>query len=60
LLARNPSIRRVASQDAARSLTPHLTPGVAAADFFDNRSDFRTNPGAHPTDGFFAAILEKA
>jgi 16S rRNA (cytosine967-C5)-methyltransferase len=53
------SLRRVALREAARELAANLAPGVEAADFFDDDGHFRTFPGEQPTDGFFAAILEK-
>jgi 16S rRNA (cytosine967-C5)-methyltransferase len=54
-----PNLRRVGAAEAVRALTGHLLPGVAASDLFDDRGHFRTFPGMQPTDGFFAAILEK-
>jgi 16S rRNA (cytosine967-C5)-methyltransferase len=48
--------------DAAKSadiLAPQLAQGVEPASLFDSSGFFRTVPGEHPTDGFFAAILEK-
>ncbi|MGA8223652.1 MAG: 16S rRNA (cytosine(967)-C(5))-methyltransferase RsmB [Candidatus Acidiferrales bacterium] len=53
------SLRRVALREAARELDAQLAAGVEAVDFFDDDGNFRTFPGEQPTDGFFAAILEK-
>lgn len=41
------------------ALATHLTDGIAATSLFDCDGFFRTKPGAHPTDGFFAAVLER-
>jgi 16S rRNA (cytosine967-C5)-methyltransferase len=54
-----PSIRRVSAAKAAHALAPHLAPGVEAEKLFDAVGYFRTSPAGYPTDGFFAAILEK-
>jgi 16S rRNA (cytosine967-C5)-methyltransferase len=54
------SLRRVKMGDVARELVTHLAPGVGAGDLIDDHGCFRTFPGAHGSDGFFAAILEKA
>lgn len=40
-------------------LSPNLAPGVVPTSLFDSNGFFRTVPGVQPTDGFFAAILEK-
>jgi 16S rRNA (cytosine967-C5)-methyltransferase len=53
------SLRRAGAAEAARALTGHLVPGVESSELFDDHGYFRTFPGRHPTDGFFAAILEK-
>jgi 16S rRNA (cytosine967-C5)-methyltransferase len=42
----------------AHEIAPHLTPGVDAASLFDASGYFYTIPGTHPTDNFFAAVLE--
>jgi 16S rRNA (cytosine967-C5)-methyltransferase len=52
-------IRRVPADSVARVLGPCLAPGADASGLFDDRAQFRTLPGEHGTDGFFAAILEK-
>jgi 16S rRNA (cytosine967-C5)-methyltransferase len=52
-------LRRVPAVDAIQSLKSHLAPGVDASALFDDSSQFRTFPGEHGTDGFFAAILER-
>ncbi len=41
------------------ALRRYLAPNVDAASLFDSDGFFRTIPGEQPTDGFFAAILEK-
>ena len=52
-------LRRVISDSAANALKNHLIPGLDASELFDADSQFRTVPGEHATDGFFAAILER-
>lgn len=52
-------IRRISPGEAISALKPHLAEGVDAAQLFDEDGQFRTFPGEHGTDGFFAAILEK-
>jgi 16S rRNA (cytosine967-C5)-methyltransferase len=59
VLERIPSIRQVSPDVAARNLAPHLAPGVHPENFFGRDGYFRTLPGEQPTDGFFAAVLEK-
>ena len=54
------SVKPVARQEIARSLAPHLVPGLDPQPLIDARGQFRTSPATHRTDGFFAAILEKA
>jgi 16S rRNA (cytosine967-C5)-methyltransferase len=54
-----PSIRRVSADKATRALAPHLASGVNAEKLFDAAGYFRTSPADNPTDGFFAALLEK-
>lgn len=54
-----PSIALISTRKSIATLAPHITHEVAAASFFDSDGFFRTIPGEHPTDGFFAAILEK-
>ena len=51
--------RRASASDAVRALKPHLVPTVDASEFFDAEAQFRTVPGQHSADGFFAAILER-
>jgi 16S rRNA (cytosine967-C5)-methyltransferase len=58
-LDRNHAIRRLNKTEAARSIAPHLVPGLEAASFFDRSAQFRTIPGEYHTDGFFATMLEK-
>ena len=45
------------ASDSASILAPHLAPGLDPLSFFDSSGFFRTLPGTHPSDGFFAAIL---
>jgi 16S rRNA (cytosine967-C5)-methyltransferase len=54
-----PSIHRVSDDKAAHTLAPHLAPRVKAEKLFDAAGHFRTSPADNPTDGFFAALLEK-
>jgi 16S rRNA (cytosine967-C5)-methyltransferase len=54
------TIRAVGAAEAARTLAPHLAPHVAASESFAADGFFRTAPSADATDGFFAALLEKA
>jgi 16S rRNA (cytosine967-C5)-methyltransferase len=51
--------RRMKPGAAQRTLEPHLAAGVNASTLFDDAGQFRTVPGTHATDGFFAAGLEK-
>jgi 16S rRNA (cytosine967-C5)-methyltransferase len=57
VLARDRTLRRVPTSEAARSLAPHLAEGAAPAKFFDDDGQFRTAPDEISTDGFFAGIL---
>jgi 16S rRNA (cytosine967-C5)-methyltransferase len=41
------------------ALTTHLAPGVDSESLVDSSGFFRTLPGVHSTDGFFAAVLER-
>jgi len=54
-----PSIRRISAEKAVHTLAPHLARGVKAEKLFDAAGNFRTSPADYPTDGFFAALLEK-
>ncbi len=54
-----PSIRRAPPSDTARALAAHLATGVSASELLDDVGQFRTFPGQHNTDGFFAAPLVK-
>ncbi len=56
VLACNADVRLVSNAEA---LGRHLVAGVSAASFFDAEGFFRTLPGEHRTDGFFAAVLER-
>jgi len=60
VLCEFPQMQRVLASEAAKVIAPHLAPGVSASDLFDENGQFRTFPGAGQTDGFFAAILQKA
>jgi 16S rRNA (cytosine967-C5)-methyltransferase len=52
-----PSIRRATPSETARTLAAHLAPGISASALLDDAGQFRTFPGQHHTDGFFAAPL---
>jgi 16S rRNA (cytosine967-C5)-methyltransferase len=52
-------IRGVAVRGIAELLSMHLASGVNARLLLEAAGYFRTIPGIHPTDGFFAAALEK-
>jgi 16S rRNA (cytosine967-C5)-methyltransferase len=52
-------VQRVAGSEIAPLLSVHLASGVTAGSLLDASGYFRTIPGIHPTDGFFAATLEK-
>ena len=54
-LAAHPGVRIVSGQAA---LAPHLLQPESAGALFDARGVFRTLPGVHGTDGFFAAAFE--
>jgi 16S rRNA (cytosine967-C5)-methyltransferase len=60
ILENLPSIRRLPSSEAARTLEPSVSPGTDSSTLFTPDGDFRTLPPAHHADGFFAALLEKA
>jgi len=53
------SIRRISADKAAHALSHHLASGAKAEKLFDAAGYFRTSPSDYPTDGFFAALLEK-
>ena len=55
-----PSVRHVPASEAARSIESQLMPGVDSSTLFAADGYFRTSPSTHRTDGFFAALLEKA
>jgi 16S rRNA (cytosine967-C5)-methyltransferase len=59
VLRKFPDVSRVPASEAARSISPHLAPGVDAKNLFDDAGQFHTTPGTYQTDGFFAALLEK-
>jgi 16S rRNA (cytosine967-C5)-methyltransferase len=58
VLANASFIKPVARDEIAKSLTPHLIPGINPQNLFDASGQFRTSPGTQHTDGFFAAVLE--
>lgn len=58
-LRRFPNVCRVSANEAASSISTHLTPGVDAKNLFDDAGQFHTMPGVYQTDGFFAVLLEK-
>jgi 16S rRNA (cytosine967-C5)-methyltransferase len=58
-LRATPSIPISPAAELPTRLARHLAPGVDPASLFDASGYFRTFPGVHPTDGFFAAILQK-
>jgi 16S rRNA (cytosine967-C5)-methyltransferase len=60
VLGGEPSCHRLSPDAVSRHLAPHLSPGVEPSSLFDSAGYFRTTPGTQPTDGFFAAILEKS
>jgi 16S rRNA (cytosine967-C5)-methyltransferase len=53
------AIRQVSAGDTAQVLRPYLAPAVDDSRLFDESAQFRTLPGEHGTDAFFAAILER-
>lgn len=59
VLTSAPSIKPVARDEIAKSIAPHLAPGLDAQTLIDANGQFRTSPAAQRTDGFFAAVLEK-
>jgi 16S rRNA (cytosine967-C5)-methyltransferase len=59
VLRDTPSLRRAPADEAAAALAPHLAAGIQPAALFDDRGEFRTFPGTHPADGFYAATLVK-
>jgi 16S rRNA (cytosine967-C5)-methyltransferase len=54
-----PGVHMVPTAEIATLLAPHLAQGVDVASLFDRSGYFRTFPGEQPTDGFFAAVLQK-
>jgi len=59
-LASAPAIKQVARDEVAKLLAPHLVTGLDARNLSDANGQFRTSPAVQRTDGFFAAVLEKA
>jgi len=55
VLRNTPKIRRIPPAEIASALAPHL---AGEADLLGADGCFRTSPGRHNTDGFFAAVLE--
>ncbi|MGH9815418.1 MAG: 16S rRNA (cytosine(967)-C(5))-methyltransferase RsmB [Candidatus Acidiferrales bacterium] len=58
VLSQHPELSLVCG--AAEVLAPHLRLGAEATDLFDAHGYFRTWPHRHGTDGFFAAVLQRA
>src|SRR5262249_15811640 len=54
------SIRRVAAKVLAQRLQPYLANESGAEALFIRDGYFRTSPSEQGTDGFFAAVLERA
>jgi 16S rRNA (cytosine967-C5)-methyltransferase len=59
VLKDSPPLRKVALTDAASTLAPHLAANLTTTELFAADGFFRTFPAARPTDGFFAALLER-
>jgi 16S rRNA (cytosine967-C5)-methyltransferase len=59
MMSGRPGVRVVPASEIAGSLAPRLAEGVNGELLFDASGYFRTFPGEQPTDGFFAAVLEK-
>lgn len=57
VLAGNTTLR---CGSAAPALLPYLATDADAQRLFDHEGNFRTFPPEHGTDGFFAAVLERA
>jgi 16S rRNA (cytosine967-C5)-methyltransferase len=55
VLRRVSGVKRVGARELAGALGDELMPGVAVESLFDSEGQFHTLPGAHNTDGFFAA-----
>ncbi|HXZ11518.1 MAG TPA: 16S rRNA (cytosine(967)-C(5))-methyltransferase RsmB [Candidatus Sulfotelmatobacter sp.] len=53
------NVRRVSQDTVRRALEPHLALGIEARALLDSLGQFRTFPGEHRSDGFFAALLHK-
>jgi 16S rRNA C967 or C1407 C5-methylase (RsmB/RsmF family) len=53
-------VSRVIRARAADSLRDRIAEGVDAHSLFGSAGYFRTSPHVHHTDGFFAAIIERA
>lgn len=58
VLSQHPGLSLVSG--GAEALALHLRPGAEATDLFDAHGYFRTRPHQHGTDGFFAAVLQRA
>ena len=59
-LREDPSVRRLPARLLAEQLRPFLLDGSRAEELFLDDGCFRTSPAVHHTDGFFAAVLERA
>lgn len=58
-LSENQQVHRLTTARATVDLEKHLAPEARTAKLFDDLGQFRTLPGEQPTDGFFAAVLER-
>ena len=58
-IASTSDVYPVPAAQVTASITPHLAFGIDPGSLFDSEGFFRTFPGAQPTDGFFAAVLER-
>jgi len=56
-LRRVSGLRLAAKPDTVQALQPHLASNTQLSDLLDTVGQFRTMPGRHRTDGFFAAVL---
>jgi len=54
-----PGIQRASRDAGATALAGRLVEEIPAASVFDDSGYFRTVPGEQPTDGFFAALLQR-
>jgi len=59
-LREDPSVQRLPAKLLVEQLRPSLLDGSRAEELFLDDGCFRTSPAVHHTDGFFAAVLERA